>query len=502
MYLFTTATIYPHEKLITPFVAFAYRNHGGNLSDAAKELYRLGYGSRIEKVVKEIQKEIPKNVEEKQVYQLNQNDLKFPIEIFPDDIQSYILECHKTLDSNIDYLGSSLLWLISVCIGNSIEIEVKKGWIENATVWISIVGKAGIGKTPSISNILFPLQKINAREIKDFIKKKEARDYYESLSKKEQEQHSEPEIPTKKQFIVNDITIESLVDIHQERDNGVGVFKDEQAGWLKDMNKYRAGSDLEFWLSCWSGKSVYMNRKTAKSSFVEKPFIPVLGGIQPGIFDSFYTEENKENGFMDRMLLSFPDASVDFYNENEIDENLLNWYKEIIIMFFDKINNSIKRDEEGMIISKKSVLSVEAKAEWKRIFNEITNYQNDENENEYLKSMYPKQKSYIPRFALIIHTFDSFLKQAPNHELFLISKESMLKAEKLSKYFIAMAKKIKINSVEVSNIKKTVKEGKTNIEKLQLIYNENPDFNRSKTAELLGISRVQINNLLKKIKEV
>jgi len=205
---------------------------------------------------------------------------------------------------------------------------------------------------------------------------------------------------------------------------------------------------------------------------------------------------------MDRMLLSFPDASVDFYNENEIDENLLNWYKEIIIMFFDKINNSIKRDEEGMIISKKSVLSVEAKAEWKRIFNEITNYQNDENENEYLKSMYPKQKSYIPRFALIIHTFDSFLKQAPNHELFLISKESMLKAEKLSKYFIAMAKKIKINSVEVSNIKKTVKEGKTNIEKLQLIYNENPDFNRSKTAELLGISRVQINNLLKKIKEV
>jgi hypothetical protein len=502
MYLFTTGTIYPHEKLITPFVAYAYRNHGGNLSDAAKELYKLGYGSRIEKVVKEIQNEIPKNIEEKEVYQLNHNDLKFPIDIFPDDIQSYILECNKTLDSNIDYLGSSLLWLISVCIGNSIEIEVKKGWIENATVWISIVGKAGIGKTPSISNILFPLQKINAREIKDFIKKKEARDYYESLSKKDQEQHSEPEKPVKKQFIANDITLEALVDLHQESDNAVGVFKDELAGWLKDMNKYRAGSDLEFWLSCWSGKSVNMNRKTAKSSFVEKPFIPVLGGIQPTIFDTFYTDENKENGFMDRMLLSYPDATVDFYNDNEMDETLLKWYKEVIIMFYDKLKASIKRDEDGVIISKKTGFSVDAKAEWKRIFNEITNYQNDENENEYLKSMYPKQKSYIPRFALIIHVFSSFLNQVPPHELYIISKDSILKAEKLSKYFIAMAKKIKINSVEVSNIKKTAKDGKSNFEKLKLIFEENPEFNRSKTAELLGISRMQVNNLLKKIKEV
>ena len=88
------------------------------------------------------------------------------------------------------------------------------------------------------------------------------------------------------------------------------------------MNKYRAGSDLEFWLSTWSGKSVNLNRLSRKGSFVEKPFVPVLGGIQPSIFNSFSTEENKENGFMDRMLLSFPEASVDEYNDNELDESI------------------------------------------------------------------------------------------------------------------------------------------------------------------------------------
>jgi DNA-directed RNA polymerase specialized sigma subunit len=114
--------------------------------------------------------------------------------------------------------------------------------------------------------------------------------------------------------------------------------------------------------------------------------------------------------------------------------------------------------------------------------------------------MYPKQKSYIPRFALLIHVFDEFFGVGGNS--LLISKESILKAEKLSKYFIATAKKVKVNSVEVSNIKTTAKAGKNNLEKLKLIYEENPDFNRSQTAELLGISRMQINNLLKKLKEV
>ena len=57
--------------------------------------------------------------------------------------------------------------------------------------------------------------------------------------------------PRKSQFIADDITIEALVDLHQESKNSVGVFKDELAGWFKDMNKYREGSDLQFWLCKW-----------------------------------------------------------------------------------------------------------------------------------------------------------------------------------------------------------------------------------------------------------
>jgi hypothetical protein len=499
MYLFSTGTNYPHEKLITPFLAYTIKYHNGDFSESAKSLYKDGFGSRVKRILKETVS-LPNNEKLVEEFKYNKTDLIFPIDIFPEPIQSYILECNSKLDSNIDYMGCSLLWLISVSIGNAIEVEVKRGWNENATVWISLVGKAGIGKTPSINNVIFPLQKVNSREIKNYYKELEKFEYYYNLTKKEKEESIEVQKPIKKQFIANDITLEALVDLHQESDNAVGVFKDELAGWLKDMNKYRAGSDLEFWLSCWSGKSVSLNRLTRKGSFVEKPFIPVLGGIQPSILNSFYTEENKDNGFMDRMLLSFPDSKIELYNENELEYELLEWYKDNIICFYDTVKKAIQRDKEGNIESLTAKFDEDAKIEWMRMFNEISNFQNDDNENEYLKSMYPKQKSYIPRFALLIHVFDEFFGVGGNS--LLISKESILKAEKLSKYFIATAKKVKVNSVEVSNIKTTAKAGKNNLEKLKLIYEENPDFNRSQTAELLGISRMQINRLIKQIQGV
>ena len=110
------------------------------------------------------------------------------IDIFPTDIQEYMLECNNTLDSSIDYMGCSMLWLLSVIVGNSIQIEVKKGWYEVCNVWIAIVGKAGLGKTPSINNIIYPLQKINSKRIKEYIKQYDKYEEYSKLSAEEQKQ--------------------------------------------------------------------------------------------------------------------------------------------------------------------------------------------------------------------------------------------------------------------------------------------------------------------------
>ena len=203
---------------------------------------------------------------------------------------------------------------------------------------------------------------------------------------------------------------------------------------------------------------------------------------------------------MDRMLLSYPELTVESYNDREMDYNTIQWYSDTIISFFETVKNKIiKRDEEQNIQPILIKFGKEAKVEWIRIFNNITDTQNSDLENEYMKSMLPKQKSYIPRFALLIHAFNAIGETNYNFEE--VSKESILKAENLSKYFVAMAKKVKLDSVEVSDLKQSIKtqNGKTTFEKLKAINESNPEFNRLKTAELLGISRQQIYNLIKKL---
>jgi hypothetical protein len=494
MYLFSTGTIYPNEKLITPFQAYTIKYHKGDYTASAKDLYNKGFGSR--RVYK-------KTTEIKETIKVNQDQLLFPIDIFPKEIQEYIIECNQTLDSSIDYMGCSMLWLISVIVGNSMQIEVKKGWYEMANIWVAVVGRAGLGKTPSINNIIYPLQQVNSKKIKDYIRQYEKYQIYHNASEEQKKQHEHVKKPIKQQFIANDITLEALIDLHQESKNAIGVFKDELNGWFKDMNKYRAGSDLEFWLSSWSGKAVSMNRKSATSAFVDKPFIPVLGGIQPSILAMAYTDENKDNGFVDRMLLTYPDLEIEKYNTNEMRQDTIEWYQTFIVSFYDHIKHKmVDYDEDREIKPRTTVLTQSARKEWQRIFNEITEVQNSDEENEYMKSMLPKQKSYIPRFALLINTIDYFM-DIDTKDPFTISKESMLKAEKLSKYFIQMAKKVKVNTMEHSELKTITKAntGKSSQEIFNEMYQANQNLNRTAVAELLGVSRRQIIRYIKEMSQ-
>ena len=492
LYLFSTGTQYPHETLISPYHAYTIKNHNGDFSASAKDLYEQGFGDRIK------HEELKPIIKEKPVVE----DTEFPIDVFPEEIQFYIKECADKLQMNVDYMGCSLLWLISVICGNSFEIEVKTGWREKGVLWLSLVGQAGVGKTPSIDRIIYPLQKINKKQIKQYLDDRKKFDEFESLTKKERNdlygENYVVEKPKKTQFIVNDITLEALVDMHQENDNAVGVFKDELAGWLKDMNKYRAGSDLEFWLSTWSGKSVNVNRMSRAGSFVDKPFIPVLGGIQPSIFNNLNTEETKENGFVDRILMSYPNAKADYYVDAEMDYAAIQWYEEIITKFFYEVKKNSER-KDGEIVPTVVKLTGLAKEEWVRIFNDITDKQNNDEENQYLKSMYPKQKSYVPRFALLINVMKSFFRGWQDVEKADI--DSILKAEKLSNYFVNNAKKIKIDKSETDEIKSTMKDSRNNFDKVKAIYNNDHDFNRTKVAELLGVSRQMIYKIVKKIEE-
>ena len=491
MYLFTTGTIYPNEQLLSPFVIYSQKHHNGDMTKAAAQLYADGYGTRkIPKVTFKL--DIPDEVVDR---------VKFPLDIFPNEIKQFILQSSETLGLSIDYMGSAFLWMTSLIIGNTMKIEVKPGWHEVATLWIAIVGKPGIGKTPSINQMIYPLREVNVREQKEYVKQYAKWKEYEALDKKERQYSEEIKKPLSRQFLVGDITLEALVDLHEQNPNAVGIFKDELAGWFKDMNKYRQGSDLEFWLSSWSGTSISLNRKTSKSAFVDKPFLPVLGGIQPSVFEEFTTGDNKENGFVDRILISYPELHVNKYNNEHMDEQMIEWYRSFVINFRDFIQKKLLIfNDKGEIDSSIAKFDPDAVKEWVRIHDHITDIQNSEEENEYMKSMLPKQKSYIPRFALIINTIESAFDDDTYN--LNIKKDSLLKAEKLSEYFINMSKLVKKDVKEKNNMRQIARSAGSNPhDQFMAMYKSNPNINRTTASEILEVSRRTIQNWIKKIEE-
>ena len=488
MYLFSTGTIYPHEELISPFKAYTYKHHNGDFTAAARDIYSQGYGSRKGTKISLQPIDLKVNIER----------VKFPIDVFDEEIQQYIVQSSQTLGLSIDYMGCAFLWSLSVCIGNSFNVEIKPGWRETATLWLAVVGKPGIGKTPSLNQIIYPLQKLNIRKQKEFQKEYAKFVEFEKLDKEQKKFAEDVKRPKSEQFIVGDITLEALIDLHETNPNCIGVFKDELAGWFKDMNKYRAGSDLEFWLSSWNGQSISLNRKTAKSAFVDKPFIPVIGGIQPDVFEQFATGVNKENGFIDRILISYPELHVDKYNTNIMHHDVLRSYETFLIHLKESLQiNFFKVDEKGEIMPQIARFSNEANDEWIRIHDKISDLQNSDDENEYMKSMLPKQKSYIPRFAMILNILMSSYAEDMNANL--ITKEAMLKAERLSDYFINMSKLVKQDAQEKADLRKLASHGTNKYEQFVSMYKSDSKLNRTTASEILQVSRRTVLNWITKI---
>ena len=496
MYLFSTGTQYPNEKLITPFLAYSIQKHNSDIKATCKDLYAQGYGSRfLPNVLK--QEQIKDPIKKEKQYE----DKDFPIDIYPNFIQQYINEVSVSLNANLDYLGGGMLWVISLCVGNSIKIQVKRGWIESGTVWIALVGRAGVGKTHTIKAITDPLEKLSGREIKRYSDEMEKYEAYMAMDKKQKDFAEKVEKPKKKKFIAEDITVEALSELHEQNKNGIGILRDELVGWIKDMNKYREGSDLQKYLSCWSNGILSSDRKTSSSAYVEKAYIPIIGGVQPSVLSSVYTDENKDNGFIDRILLCYPDIKVNDYNEEEIDARLIDEYSEFITYFYEQIRqNVLKYDDFGNIEPYILTFDDEAKVEWVRIFNDITRLENSEQENEYIKSVLPKLKSYVCRFSLLLEVLNIY---ADHSTIEKIGKKSVLDAEKLYKYFLEMAKKNKVNTMESYEIKQTIRSSNKikPFDKFLTIYQSDPNFNKQKVAEELNVSRVTLYKWIAEIEK-
>src|SRR5262249_25639754 len=159
-------------------------------------------------------------------------------------------------------------------IGQSANIQVKRGWHEAPLLYMIITAPPGKAKTPAINRVVKPLTEIDrglreksARARQEWEEGKNGRskeDFVtpigEELPELSEATQAPPPVqePPQLRAIVRDITRESLVIILKENPRGVLCDPDEASGWVASFNEYKGkgGSDRQFWLSIWGCKSV------------------------------------------------------------------------------------------------------------------------------------------------------------------------------------------------------------------------------------------------------
>lgn len=73
-----------------------------------------------------------------------------PLDAFPDKIQEIILNLARYENFNVEYTASIILSAVATAIGNSCHIRIKGEWKTCPSLYMMLVGRPGLGKTPPL----------------------------------------------------------------------------------------------------------------------------------------------------------------------------------------------------------------------------------------------------------------------------------------------------------------------------------------------------------------
>lgn len=506
MYLFTPNTIYPAGKALSPFMVYAYKNHGGDTSKAASTLYREGYGDRY----------IKKKTIEDEYSQIkfNRKKVEFPLEVFPEHIYEYIKKLSEAPSVTPDYLGASILFAVSAVIGNSVWYT-DGSFTSPLSLWLALVGPASTNKTPSSKPALKPLRNIESKYYVEYKKKIKAYKEYTQLSSKEKKGMTPVEKPMRNTFLYSDPTIEALMSRHEENLKGVNVVMDELRGFIGSMNKYNAGTgDRAVHLSSWAGETAARDRVDEDaSSRVDVVFEGIFGTIQTQVLSNFMKNDKEQDGFYERFLFCYAEPEKQHYKAPTHDLSIYKVMEDFLTRIERNANHIFYSDclRDGMVSPRMAMNSDAAQPIFEEFFNGIEDLKHDDNED--MPEALGKIQSYVSRLAVILNIMycetdedqDFLMTQSDTSKYgwLRVSKLAMQNAVKLCEYFIYTARKLRFDKQEYIGVEAMYRENKGKLDKKDMVLKIKevyPDVTNKKIAEVMGVTPAYVGQILKKNK--
>ncbi len=268
----------------------------------------------------------------------------FPVEVLPTPLARLVTEGAAALPCPPDFLGVLMLPLLGAAIGTSRVLEVKPGWCEGPRLYAAIVAEPGSKKSPALDLVATPYRRrqrtLHAAYLRDRARYQQALAEYERelADWKHRRDHrraaaderpSAPQAPILPQVYTTDTTLEALAALLEQNSRGIVCLQDELTGWVLAMDQYKGGkgADRYGWLSFWNGAPILVNRKTRQEPIVlDNPLVNVAGCLPPDMLGQLTHARGREDGFVHRILLAFPDPLTMRWTEIVVKETTLEGY--------------------------------------------------------------------------------------------------------------------------------------------------------------------------------
>lgn len=378
-----------------------------------------------------------------------------PLDVFPDKIQEIILNLSRYENFNTEYTASIILSAVATAVGNSCQIRIKGEWKTSPSIYMMLIGRPGLGKTPPLGFIYKP---INEQDDRMFERYNEEWKEYEramAVSGNKREKEADGSLPKKPHLVttvISDFTPEAMMNTHQYNLRGIALVVDEILALFNSVRRYSNKNNLiEDLLTAYSGQPLKIIRKSeARPILIKKPCINLIGSIQTNLLQEVFRTEFLANGLLDRFLFVYPkDRTISVWKRNALATarpDILNQWRTILNKILG-IPCDVNEKENSL---NPAILTMTAEAEeyfydwYNRIIDSVNAIENDAE----VESRKMKLNGHAARLALL---FQVMKWATDSGDMQYIERDSVESAIRMIDYYEETYRRIQetivINSI-------------------------------------------------------
>lgn len=233
-----------------------------------------------------------------------------PLELFPKEIADVAEDAADRIRCPLDYTVWATLSAVAGLIGRGVGFRPRlyDDWTERLALWIVLIGPPSWMKTPALED---GTRSLRRQELLDYEVYKAEHAAWKATCKEirrmpKGEQDDPPPEPVQRRWMTSDSTTEKLAELLMpEVSHGMTMSRDELAGVINDLNRYRAGSDRQFLLQSYSGGSYTVDRIIRGTHHVPDLLLNIVGGIQPEVAQAIFAE-GPDDGLAARFTSIWP----------------------------------------------------------------------------------------------------------------------------------------------------------------------------------------------------